>query len=161
MTLRQTDTQKDRRTNKKTDRHTDTQTDRKTNDRQTKKKTDRQTDKQTVRRQVVRGSVGTCIRVPAVGGVVSGGEARSMVFYHTHQVILTVSWLHNSHLVARVVVGGWSAVGVEVKGHREGYVSADFVSDSTTPPVTMGTESVVCRFQELVCVVVTYLNLLR
>ena len=77
--------------------------------------------------------------VPAVGSVVAGGEAWPMVLHHARQFIHILPSLQSdsdsSHFVTRVVVArGRGAVGVEVKGRWEGNVSADFVSDFTTPP---------------------------
>ena len=80
----------------------------------------------------------TSIMVPAVGSVVAGGEAWPMVLHHARKFIHILPSLQSdsdsSHFVTRVVARGRGAVGVEVKGHWEGNVSADFVSDFTTPP---------------------------
>ena len=63
-----------------------------------------------------------------------------MVLHHTGQFIHILPSLQShsssssSPFVTRVVARGWGAVGVEVKGRWEGNVSADFVSDFTTPP---------------------------
>ena len=58
----------------------------------------------------------------------SRGEAWSAVLHHTGQVVQTLL-----PLLTQANARGQSAVGVEVKGRWEDYVSADLVPNSATP----------------------------